>query len=68
MGRFLGGDSVLSGRGEWRRKSLFVSAVHRHSIRPVTELVVDESHLKVAEMVPPFMPVDREGDYREAWE
>ncbi len=31
------------------------------------ELVVDESHPKLAEMVPPFTPVDREGDYREAW-
>lgn len=31
------------------------------------ELVVDESNPKVAEMVPPFTPVDREGDYREAW-
>jgi len=27
---------MLSGRDEWRRKSPFISAVHRHSIRPVT--------------------------------
>lgn len=31
------------------------------------ELIVDESHPKLAEMVPPFTAVDREGDYREAW-
>jgi hypothetical protein len=29
--------------------------------------VVDESHPKFPEMVPPFTPVDREEDYRVAW-
>jgi hypothetical protein len=32
------------------------------------ELGVDESHPKFPEMVPPFTPVDREEDYRVAWE
>lgn len=31
------------------------------------ELVVDESHPKFGEMVPPFTSVDREEDYRVAW-
>ena len=31
------------------------------------ELGVDEGHEKFAAMVPPFTPVDREADYREAW-
>jgi len=28
---------------------------------------VDENHEKFPEMEPPFTPVDRETDYREAW-
>ena len=31
------------------------------------ELIVNEDREKFPEMVPPFTPVDREGDYRQAW-
>ena len=50
------------------RRLLFDQRGMEVPVRTVAgELGIDEGHEKFPEMVPPFTPVDREADYRQAW-